>query len=235
MIQWRQSIVGASMLVALFATSGRCEPLEQILEQIDRHAQSVVDLTCAFEEAKHTALLKNPIVSKGKLFIKQGRTRWHTTTPYESVLFTDSSSVAIYFPSSATMEIYPVDHRLADLIVSPIPRMQTLRRHFKIERVANENTKSDAGTIHLRLTPKDATFSEFIERAQVLINTSTGLALRFEMFDSQGDRTVITFTDARTNTGLSDSDVARTVPSTTKIVRPFGSRPKRATPLSKQP
>lgn len=215
----------------------QADPLAAALERLDRQSQAIHDLAADFVEEKFTALLKTPLVSKGNLFVKGERTCWKTTSPRRTTLYTDASRVAIHFPSRHTMEVYPVDRRLRALIVSPIPRVSNLRRHFDIALASAEDGAGSASMLHLRLTPKDETLLEFIESVTVAIDLRIGLATRVEMVDPEGDRTVTRFTNIRTNVGLSDDDVAWDVPSDTKILHPLAppSDEQRAEPRSERP
>lgn len=225
------------MILSLFlATSPAHENagtalLREKLQQLDRQAQPIKNLTADFTEEKFTTLLRKPLVSQGHIFVKGKKTRWHTTTPQESTLFTDESRVAIYFPSRATMEVYPVDRRLRALIVSPVPRVATLQQHFHIELTPGQSPRK----LNLRLTPKDDSLKEFVEEIRVTVDLTLGLATRIEMFDPEGDRTVITFNRVHTNVNLTDEDVAYQLPAGTKVVHPLDSPPQRsgATPLHK--
>ncbi len=225
----------ASCVFLLFtatAPDSETTPLSDALKSLDRQAQTVNDLTTDFVEEKYTALLKKPLVSKGRIFVKGSKTRWHTTSPRESTLFTDESRVAIYYPSRATMEVYPVDHRLRALMLSPVPRVATLQRHFDIKLVAKQSPKS----LNLHLTPRDDSLREFIAELNVTVGTDVGLVRRIEMIDPEGDRTVITFENTQTNVGLSDKDVACHVPPETKIVHPLGTQDRSdSTPRSNEP
>ncbi len=219
-----QAVLGA-LLVAI-TVQARADTLSEKLKQLDRQAKTIQDLTTEFVEEKFTTLLKKPLVSRGRVFVKGKRTRWQTTSPRESTLFTDESHVAVYFPSRATMEVYPVDRRLRALMVSPVPRVATLKKHFDIALAP----KQSDSRLNLRLTPKDDSLREYMEEIIVSVDLGLGLATRIEMFDPEGDRTVITFDNVRTNVGLSDSDVARRVPAGTKIVRPLDAKPQPDTP-----
>ncbi len=197
-------------------------PLRERLQQLDRQAQTIKDLTADFREEKFTTLLRKPLVSSGRVFVKGKQTRWHTTAPRESTLFTNEARVAIYFPSRATMEVYPIDQRLRALIVSPVPRIATLQRHFDIDMAPEQPTHH----LNLRLTPKDDSLKDFVVEIRVSVDLPLGLATRIEMWDPEGDRTVITFDRVHTNVNLSDDDVAYHVPVGTKIVHPLDSPPE---------
>jgi len=195
------------------------QSLAQKLKQLDEQSKKLEDLTAEFVEEKHTFLLKEPLVSKGRVRVLGARTRWDTTEPHVSTLYTDAKQVALYFPSRKTAEVYPVDRRLRPLIVSPIPRLDTLQRHFHIEQQSGDQTSKDL--LLLKLTPKDPALTEFLDEVRVWIDLSVGLAKKVEMIDPDGDRTVIEFSNLRTNTGVTDADVTWNFPSGTRIVRPL--------------
>ena len=174
-------------------------------------------------------LLKKPLVSKGRVKVMGLRTRWDTTGPHATTLFTDDKQVALYFPLRKTAEIYPIDRRLRPLIVSPVPRLATLKRSFRIEQVANTPS---AELLLLSLTPKDDALSEFIEEVRVQVDLSIGVARRFEMIDPDGDRTVIEFADIRTNVGLNGRDVSWSFPPDTHIVHPLDPGDRQQPPAS---
>jgi len=62
------------------------EELNKRLEAADAKAALVKDMTADFEQSKHTALLKKPLVSSGAIRVKESAMRWETRRPHESVL-----------------------------------------------------------------------------------------------------------------------------------------------------
>ena len=59
----------------------------------------------------------------------------------------------------------------------------------------------------------------------MLLDIKTGLTLMVQTIDSDGDRTQITFLDARVNTGLDPSALDLKVPADTTISHPLDSAP----------
>jgi outer membrane lipoprotein-sorting protein len=141
--------------------------------------------------------------------------------PHPSTLFTDDSHVAVYFPSRNTMEVYPVDRRISVLMMSPVPRITVLRQHFTLEVLPKSTPKA----LVLRMTPKEEALLAFVDEIVVSVSVERGLADRIEISDPEGDRTVITFRNVRTNVGLSDADVARRVPDDTEVIYPLEADP----------
>ncbi len=227
----RVAVCAATILVlATTHAIGNDKQLVDKLNRLDEQSRKIDDLTANFVEKKFTVLLKEPLVSKGRVRVMGSRTRWDTTEPHATTLFTDDKQVALYFPSRKTAEIYPVDRRLRPLIVSPIPRLATLRRHFRIEQLEADAPRPKF--LLLRLTPKDEALTDFIDEVRVRLDVSVGLARRIEMIDPDGDRTVIEFTDIRTNVGLTSKDVAWDFPPGTRIVRPLDPGNSRQPPAS---
>lgn len=225
----------AILLLATTHAIGDDKQLDDKLNRLDEQSQKIDDLTADFVESKFTVLLKKPLVSKGRVKVLGSRTRWDTTEPHATTLFTDDKRVALYFPSRKTVEVYRIDRRLRPLIVSPVPRLATLERHFHIEPLESDSPKPKF--LLLRLTPKDEALTEFVEEVRIHFDLSVGLARRIEIIDPDGDRTVIEFADIRTNVGLRSKDVAWDFPPGTRILHPLDPGDSQQPPASgsKQP
>ena len=199
--------------------------LSALLEDVDRRAGRATDLAGRFRQEKHTALLKKPLVSSGRIRVKGPVVRWDTESPEPGVLYSDGREIRMYYPRQATVEVYPIDGRLSDLAASPLPRLALLRQHFRIEALPREGVdKADrdkANLVHLRLTPVDEFLAEHVDEVRVALDVETACVTRVEMLDTDGDRTVIRFTDVRTDAGIKDGELDLSLPAGTKISRPL--------------
>jgi outer membrane lipoprotein carrier protein len=189
------------------------------LDDIDRRAGRAKDLSGRFTQEKHTALLKKPLVSSGRIRMKGAAVRWDTESPEPTVLYSDGREIRMYYPRQATVEVYPVDRRLSDLAASPLPRLDVLRRHFRIERAAE--APRDDKTIELKPTPTDESLAQHVDEVRVTLDVPAAAVTRVEMLDADGDRTVIRFTDLRTDTGIRDGELDLSLPAGTKVSRPL--------------
>ena len=214
----------------------RIEPaLRQRLERIDRRAAEVEDLTAAFEQRKFTPLLREPLVSRGRVLVVGRRSRWETAEPRRSIAVIDPERVRIYYPRQETVEVYQVGERLRGAVASPLPRLDRLLEHFHIEHATSgdaesprdERERNEAGdtkeenVLRLRLTPLDEAIREHVERIEVALDTRTGLAERVAWRDPDGERTVMTFTEPRINRGLDAADLDLDLPPGTQVVHPL--------------
>lgn len=191
--------------------------LRQKLQEIEGKTAAVTDLTADFEEQTFSALLRKPIISRGKVKVKGDRSRWDTIEPRPLTMLTSPEEVQIYYPSLGTLEVYPVLDYLRPVVVSPIPRLAHIERSFRIQA----GVEGSADIINIVLKPAQRQLSRFITEVEVHIEKSTGFARQVEMHGADGDRTVLVFTNVRFNTGLSEADVNFVPPAETKIVRPL--------------
>jgi len=202
--------------------------LAAVLEDVDHRAGLTKDLVGNFRQEKHTALLKKPLVSTGRIRMKGGVVRWDTDSPEPGVLYADGREIRMYYPKQSTVEIYPIDKRLADLAASPLPRLGALRQHFKIEPAppgrgnsSRETSRDMPSAIEIRLLPSDPYLAEHVEEVRVALDVASACVTRVEMLDADGDRTVIQFTDVKTNTGVKDADLDLALPPGTRVSRPL--------------
>jgi len=203
--------------------------LESQLTQIDASARQVKDMSAHFEQDKFTALLKKPLVSTGTVQSAGSAIRWDTEHPEPCTLYADQTQFILYYPSQKLEEIYPIDQRIGDLLTSPLPRLAAIKEHFAIAP-AGPNDSGGAGSLALRLTPIDPELAKHIQFVIVVLDVKTGLTLKVQTVDADGDRTQITFSDMRTNIGLEPSGLELKVPGDVTVSHPLDSAPAANSP-----
>jgi outer membrane lipoprotein-sorting protein len=199
------------------------------LQAADAKAAEIHDLTADFRQEKHTALLKDPVTSAGRVRIKGSTIRWDAERPHPCVIHIDEHDIRIYYPEDASVEVYASDEQLRRLTASPIPRLKTMQEQFDIREMPAteiEGAPTTPGLFAIRLTPRQEQLRKHVKEVRVLVDSGTGLAERLEMVDPDGDRTLIVFTKPQTNTGLKESDLELHVQPSTKESHPLeGAEP----------
>jgi outer membrane lipoprotein-sorting protein len=197
-------------------------PLMQKLTEIDQRAGQIKSLSANFDQQKFTALLRKPLDSAGRVRIKGAVVRWDTTQPEPSVLLIDQGEARVYYPTQKTLEIYPLDKKLADLAASPLPRLDVLKERFAIEQIpVDELDKNAAGKafLALKLTPKDPSLAEHVKQVRVLLDVRRAYIMKAEVTDGDGDRTVLSFKDVQLNADV--GDLSLVVPPGTAVTHPL--------------
>jgi outer membrane lipoprotein-sorting protein len=204
---------------------GEDAKLAAVLDDVDRRAAQTADLSGHFRQEKFTALLKKPLISSGRIRMKGPVVRWDTERPEPAVLHSDGREIRMYYPKQSVVEVYPIDRRLADLVASPLPRLAALRQHFRIEpappHAKSDTPRDNPSAIEIQLTPTDDFLAQHVDHVRVTLDVSRAFVTRVEMLDGDGDRTVIQFTDLKTDTGIKDADLELSLPPGTKVSRPL--------------
>jgi len=200
------------------------EKLWNLMLQIDAQGAKITDLKADFTQEKFTPLLKKPMISTGTISIKGSAALWTTAQPSPTVMRIDAKEAKLFFPEQKVVEIYPVDQQLGALAASPFPRLEVTKKYFMFERIAAKELSPDADEakhLALRMKPIDAELRKHLDEVSVLLEISSGLVLQAQTIDADGDRTVMKFSNIKTNTGLKDRDVEMDLPPGVKITHPL--------------
>lgn len=199
------------------------------LAAIDAKARAIVDLSATFIQRKHTAFMKRPLVSTGTLVAKGQRTRWDTTSPRASVLTTSGDGLRVYYPDEGLIEVYPLDARVGELVASPLPRLDLLRRRFEITRIDWDGPPADGERLSLRLVPREASLREHVVEVRVRIDPATGCMDASTVLYPDDERVEMVFGSVRLNTGVRDEQLRLDAPDGVTVTYPLG-RPDAAGP-----
>jgi len=192
------------------------------MTQINDRGAKITSLSADFEQRKFTALLRKPLVSSGRVRVKGATLRWDTLHPENSVLLVTDKKVEVYYPAQSTLEVYTLDQRLAELVASPLPRLKTLRDRFSFAQIdvkQMDRTADPGKFLALEMTPTDKSLREHLQAVRVLLDKSAGYMIATEMTDADGDRTVVRFSNVRTNVDV--GDLALKLPHGTRVTHPL--------------
>jgi hypothetical protein len=226
MWRWRLALVGIVALAASTAPrqDGARADLDAKLAVIERRGEQVEDLTASFEQHKHTALLREPMVSSGTVRVRAGRVLWETKEPRPSMMGIEEKRAIVFFPRQKTAEIYPLRGEVQLLGASPLPRIAKLREAFEIREADATDLveRAPAGAIGLALSPRPGPMRDHIERVRALVDMAVPALVALEIVDVDGDRTLIRFSDIRTNQGLAERDVTLRLADDIEVSHPAG-------------
>jgi outer membrane lipoprotein-sorting protein len=214
------------LALTLPAVAGESADFRKQLDDIDARAAKIKDFTSAFRQQKFTALLKKPLESSGVVRVASSVVRWDTQKPEPAVLHSDGREVRMYYPSQKLLEIYTIDQRLGELASSPLPKLATLREHFKLERGDIQSFKAPKGreVLPVSLVPSDKALREHVDRVNVLLDVQAAHIIELEIVDADGDRTHMTFSNVRLDTGLKPAELELKVPADTTVSRPLDAK-----------
>jgi outer membrane lipoprotein-sorting protein len=196
------------------------------LEAFDQKTRLIEDLSATFEQQKHSALLRKPLISRGRVRVKGDVIRWDTREPIESVIRMDDREARVYYPDQKSLEVYPLVADLRFLAGSPVPRLTDLELHFDIGVCdadgLDEKIAGRPGSLVVELIPKEERLRERVTRIRLVLDEQAGVMRLFELTDPSAELTVIKSTDITLNAGLTDEDVALVAPPDVTVSYPLG-------------
>ena len=194
------------------------------LTAIDAKGASVADLTADFVQQKYSALLRDPIITRGTVRARGSAMLWQSEQPEPTRTRVDTQRLRIFYVKQNVVEEYPIAGKLGTLAASPLPRLATLREQFKIAPDAGDGLPKPADVtdaVALRLDPATDDAKQYLDHVRVLLDASRGLVVAFEVTDPDGERTTIAFSNLRLNANLSDADLELNAPANVKVVKPL--------------
>jgi outer membrane lipoprotein-sorting protein len=209
------------------APAGTSKAFEQKLHEINARSVRIKDLTADFVQEKQSQLLRNPMVSRGTVTAKGDISRWETTAPEPTRMTCDPHLLRIYYPDRQVVEEYPVASRLGMLAASPLPSLDVIQQNFALSPDAGDGLilpAEPSNFLAARMDPANDDIRKYIDHARVLLDPDRGLVLALEMVDPDGERTVIRFSNIKTDVGLKDDAVRLDLPANVKVVHPLGDR-----------
>lgn len=223
-VVWKLAASAALLFAASSAATRAAGDLAAQLAQVEERAAAIKDLTATFEQHKHTALLREPMVSSGTVKVRAGRVLWQTKAPRPSKMGIEETRAIVLYPRQKSAEIYPLRGEMQLLGASPLPRIEKLREAFEISETDATDLveQPPAGALGLALAPRPGPMRDHIERVRALIDPQTPALLALEIVDVDGDRTVVRFTDIRTNQGLDEADVTLRLTGDIEVSYPAG-------------
>ena len=196
--------------------------LTELLKHFNESQETVKSLTASFRERKNLSLLAKPIVSNGTfLYSKPGRIKWEYTDPEPRVFLITEEHFVAYYPSQKRAEEVPLGKltgRRVFRVFGIGQSAEDLGKFFDIS-LASEN--SIEGTFLLVLTPKRQRVRDRLQQVRFWIEEKTYLPRQLEYLESDGDSTVLSFTNIRVNPEIAEARFNIPIPKDVPISNTF--------------
>jgi len=212
------ALVGASPVCAEELT------LDQVLARFDEAQQSITTLSVSFDETSVNPLLKEPVVSQGRLYLtKPDSIRWEYDSPEEMrfVIFDDIYTG--YFPAQKRAEKRNIQRFSRQLF-----------RFFGLGQTSDELEKSYSISLGdsdgrdgymLVLKPKKRRARKRVEQVRFLLDPEKFLPVRVEYRSKDGSGREIEFTDIQINPDLAAGLYNVEIPADVEVTRGFSGLP----------
>jgi outer membrane lipoprotein-sorting protein len=213
------------LLTGFVAVTANAAPLTQdeindLVQRLEAVYQNRTSLEAHFREERHMSILREPIVSQGKIwFTPPDKIRREITGSSPSTTVIDGRKMTIYYPNLKTAEQYDLERR-------PIIResLQALTAGLNFQRVADyyniEGSKEDK-TYTVTLTPKTSAIRRLIKSLTLTMENDL-TPVKVDFLSPRGERVLIDYSNVK-RAPVPDSEYDFTPPAGTKVTNPFGS------------
>ena len=169
-------------------------------EEVRERRKGVTGLSAVVVQRKRDPLLKNEVVSRGKLsFRKPDSLRWEVETPEKTIIVMDGRTVTTYYPKRKEAERRDMQDDFASRAALALfetgisASLPELERRFQVDLFRSDHL------MVLRLIPRSKMLSRVIASIRIHQDPLEGRPRRIVVEGARGDRTETTFSGMTLN------------------------------------
>ena len=222
----RRVLLGRTSLAACLlsaATPAAALPLEEVLAKFDRVQSSIRTLSAEFTETTRSALLKEAIVARGKLYLtKPDSVRWEYSAPEEMRFVIANDRYTGYFPRRKQAEQRDV-RRWGEQLFRFLGLGQASDELAKFYDLRLAESGAGEREILLVLDPKKKRVRKRMESVQFWIDGETYLPRRVQYSGNNGSTRLVEFDRLDVNPELAASLYELQLPEDVQITKGFSA------------
>jgi outer membrane lipoprotein-sorting protein len=194
--------------------------IDELIQKLQALPKSQPSLQANFREERHLAMLKDPIVTEGKVwFTLPDKIRREIGGKTPSTTVIDGKKMSIYYPSYQQLEIYDLEKRTAIK-----DSLRALTAGLNFSEVANYYDMAgskNGNEYQITLTPKTASVRKLVKSVDLTIDEDL-TPKRVVVHDNKGQIFTETYTDVRRE-AIPASTFEFSPPPGTKVSKPLGN------------
>ncbi len=197
------------------ATSGtQADPvLAGVLQAFDRAQRETSTLVADFTERKDLRLLARPVVSKGELYYNRpNQVRWEYVEPDRKVFVITEDRYLAYYPALKRAEEVPIKKFVGKRLFRFLglgQSIEELGKYYEFQLSAQNPIKD---THLLVLVPRKKKLRERVAEMKIWVDGATHLPRQLQYVEADGDSTLLTFSDVRSNVEITAARFRLTLP-----------------------
>lgn len=200
-----------SLFLPISAMEAQTLPVDDVVQRMKESREKTRDFSADLHQEKKVSLLREKILSKGKVRFKYPDKFYIEFFPPESSRMAfDGKTLILYYVEEKIAERYRIqDHPVAEkyLLFTRDPFQKELAE-WKI----SEDREASL-VMEIRPREKDALFV----KTRLWISKKDWVVTGMEMVEKNGDTTLLRYSNIRVNTGLTDSDFEIQLPKGVRV------------------
>lgn len=194
--------------------------IEQLVQKLQALHQSEPSIEANFREERHTALLKDPLVTQGKVwFTLPDKVRREVSGSRPSTTIIDGNKMSIYYPSFQQLEVYDLERK--PMLRDSIQAIAAGLNFQKVTSYYNIEGSKEGNVYRLVLTPKTSNMRRLLKSVDLTIDQNLS-PTEVQVLDAKGEKVLVNYTNVRRGS-VPDSTFRFTPPAGTTVTTPLGS------------
>ena len=174
--------------------------LAGILQAFDRAQRETSTLIAGFTERKDLRLLARPVLSRGELYYNRpNQVRWEYLEPDRKVFVITEDRYLAYYPALKRAEEVPIKKFVGKRLFRFIglgQSIEELGKYYEFQLSAQNPIKD---THLLVLVPRKKKLRVRVAEMKIWVDGATHLPRQLQYVEADGDSTLLTFRDVRSN------------------------------------
>ena len=201
------------LLLLLHSTSASAQTLKKstpeqskkMLEMVGNATAAVKSIQCDFTQVRQSAMLKEKLTSKGKMYFAGKNLKWAYTSPNQYALIVkDNGQQVLIQQDGKTRKAEGQSGQLFKGIAQIVMNSVTgAALSENSDFIAEMFTQGDQWVA--RLTPKQPKLKKMFTSIHLYFNEKHNAVTKVEMKEANGDTTTITFANMKLNEKIADS------------------------------
>jgi len=200
-----------SLLLPLPLSEAQTLKVDEVVQRLRENREKIKDFSADLLQEKKISLLKEKVVSKGRIrFRKPDHFFIEFFSPESSQMAFDGKTLLLYFKKEKIAERYRVQGNLVAekyFLFSKDP--------FQEKLAAWKIVEDQESFLVMEILPKEK--EVLFVKTRLWISKKDWMVIAMEMVERNGDTTFLRYSNMRMNTGLKDSDFQLSFPKDVKI------------------
>src|SRR5437867_7844591 len=196
--------------------------LASVLQAFDKAQRETTSLIAGFTEKKQLKLLARPVLSRGEFYYNRpNQVRWEYVEPDRKVFVITEDMYIAYYPALKRAEEVPIKKFVGKRLFRFLGVGQSiddLGKYYEF-RLAPQSDLKD--THLLILVPRKKKLAERVAEMKIWVDAQTYLPRQLQYVESDGDSTLLTFEDVRTNVAVAASRFRLELPKDVVVSESF--------------
>lgn len=191
------------LLAAVFVTAGLCAQSDvQIKARVNKVARDMRTMQCDFVQTKSLRMLNDKMVSTGRMYYKQGGLlRWEYTRPYSYVFIVNGNQVAVR--NAKRNDVIDVNKSKMFKEIARIMMNSVVGKCINDSRDFKTSISTTSAEWIATLVPQKREMRSMFQKIVLHFNRSRSMVSQVDMFEKNGDRTIIVLKNVEVNKNIS--------------------------------